>query len=287
MKNLSLLILFVMLTFRVCAQDVSATADKKSILIGEQIQLDLKAEFRKAQSLQWFGIDSIPRFEILNSSKIDTQLNGDNTILAQTLILTSWDSGSWKIPAFRLGRSQTEPITIEVAFSEMDPNKPYNEIKDIIPVQRPVTSKWWWYVIFGAVLIGLFFLFFPASKTKIAKEEPEPLNAYEDAITRLDKLALNDPLDHKGFHTALVQIFRQYLYRKKNIQSFSKTTDDLAIQIMSLELPAENYTKLVQTLQLSDMVKFAKYLPQPEENETALKIIRENIDSIEKVSHAV
>ena len=287
MKNLSLLIFFKMLLICGHSQEVDAVADKTAILIGEQLKLELRAEFKKGQAVKWMEVDSMAGFEILNSSEIDTQLTELSTILTQKIILTSWDSGEWKIPSFILNRSRTKPITITVSFTEMDPNKPYNEIKAIIPVQRPGTYNWWWYFIFGAILAGLFFLFFPSSKKNIVKKDPEPVDAYKDAIYKLDNLKVNDALDHKKFHTELIHIFRQYLHRKKNIHSFSKTTGDLVIQIKSLQLPQKEYTQLSQALQISDMVKFAKYQPLPEENQQAIITIRENIDIIENLNHAV
>ena len=59
------------------------------------------------------------------------------------------------------------------------------------------------------------------------------------------------------------------------------------IQIKSLQLPQKEYTQLSQALQISDMVKFAKYQPLPEENQQAIITIRENIDIIENLNHAV
>jgi hypothetical protein len=44
----------------------------------------------------------------------------------------------------------------------------------------------------------------------------------------------------------------------------------------------ESYNELVQVLRLSDAVKYAKFTPSHKENNDALDIIRESIDTIEK-----
>lgn len=287
MKNLLLFLLFIMGAFYAWSQEVSAVADKDSILIGEQIKLELKASFKKDQPPAWFEYDSFPRFEILSSSVVDTQESGSGMVLSQSLVLTSWDSGSWKIPSFYLGRKSTDPISIEVSFTEMDPNKEYNDVKDILPVARPRESKWYWYLIMAVALIGLFLLFFPASKKNEEKKIVIPENAYRDAIQKLERLEENREADHKLFYTELVHIFREYLHRKKNIQSFSKTTDDLSVQVKSLHLSQGQYDELVHCLQQTDMVKFAKYQPLPGEKEQAMKTIRQSIDTIENLPNAV
>jgi hypothetical protein len=49
-----------------------------------------------------------------------------------------------------------------------------------------------------------------------------------------------------------------------------------------LELEDTTYRPLVQTLQLSDLVKFAKFEPIKGDNEKALETIRQSIIAIEK-----
>src|SRR5947209_9130353 len=78
---------------------VTASVDKSSILIGQPLQLTLEATFSNTHTPVFLTIDSLPHFEILNRSKIDTQLINGQTILKQTLTLTSWDSGAWLLPA--------------------------------------------------------------------------------------------------------------------------------------------------------------------------------------------
>jgi hypothetical protein len=264
------------------SQGLTATADKQAILIGEQFSLKLQGFFQKGQAAPWFGIDTIPHFEILERSKIDTQQNADNILLSQTLTVTSWDSGRWQIPALMAGRSKTNPITITVSFtSPFDPNQPYHDVKDILDVKAPNDSKWYWYLIGIIVLIALFMLFFPPTKKKETTEFVSDEGAYKTAIKKLGKLEERREPEPGIFYTELVHIFREYLHRRKNIQSFSKTTDDLSVQVKQLNLSTGKYTELVQTLRLSDMVKFARFQPSATENEQALQTIKESIIAIE------
>jgi hypothetical protein len=64
--------------------------------------------------------------------------------------------------------------------------------------------------------------------------------------------------------------------------SLQKTTDDLVIQLKSLNLSKEQFDKLSQSLRLSDFVKFAKYIPGKEDDSNSFNEIRNAIITIEK-----
>jgi hypothetical protein len=260
---------------------IAATVDKQKILIGEQLQLYLKAVFPKPGAATWFVVDSFPHFEILKKSKIDSQQTSEGLFLQQAITLTSWDSGRWTIPSFTLGSFKTNPILVAIGYTPMDPNQPYNDIKDIIEVQKPFASNWYWYLVGIAVLIALFLLFFPPKEEKTVAASLPPEDLYKAALSRLEKLkAVDEP---KHLFTELVDIFRNYLEKRKNIQSLSKTTDDLSVQIKQLQIPNEQYHQLVQTLRMSDLVKFAKYQPQTKDSEEAIEVIKKNIITIENL----
>jgi hypothetical protein len=268
------------------AQVINLSFDKQRILLGEQIGVNVKAFVDKGKPFANFPIDSLPHFEVLQSSKIDTVVVGEALQLSQTLTITSWDSGRWNVPTVILGSTSSKPIAIEVAFtSPWDPKQPYHDIKGIVPVKNPGKSTWWWYLIGLAVLVALFLLFFPGDKKEKTEVELDR-SAYKKALQQLEKLAKERPGEAKQFYTELINIFRTYLKGAKGIQSFSKTTDDLSIQLQSQKLPSAEYNHLVQTLRLSDLVKFAAYRPQDGMDREALNTIKKSITTIEH-GHAV
>jgi LPXTG-motif cell wall-anchored protein len=265
---------------------VLASTDKSKVLLGEQFDLVIGARFTTETNLSFFTIDSLQHFEIVQKSKVDTERTGKNTVLTQKITLLSFDSGRWQIPALSLPVTQlkTKPISIDVVFtSPFDPKQDYHDVKEILSVKKPIESNWYWYLIGAILLLLLFILLFPRKK-KDAKENRLDANAYKTAITDLQKLKKEDlaEKDVKTFYVRMVDIFRRYLHAGKGLQSFSKTTDDLALQVMNLDLPMEPYNELVQVLRLSDAVKYAKFTPSHKENNDALDIIRESIDTIEK-----
>jgi hypothetical protein len=284
MKGYILLLLALCFSVFAIAQRAVATADKQKILIGEPFHLRLQANFNKGEPLDFFEVDTIPRFEILDRSGIDTSNFNGGVALIQNLTVTSWDSGKILISPFVLGRYQTKPLAITVAYSPnpFDTTQPYHDFHDILEVKRPSENTWYWYLIGLLILILLFLLFFPKGKPRAKGEFVSDEGAYKKALRRLDALEKKPSADNKVFYTELVQVFREYLHRRKNIYSFSKTTEDLSRQVQTLDLDNGQYQHLVQTLMVSDFVKYAKYQASDEERRSSLQSIRESIVAIEQ-----
>jgi hypothetical protein len=147
-------------------------------------------------------------------------------------------------------------------------------------VKPPIESTWYWYLIGLLVLILLFLLFFPKGKAKAKGEFVSDEGAYKRALKKLDALQKKDA-DNKVFYTELVQTFREYLHKRMNIYSFSKTTEDLSAQIEKLNMDQDQHQQLVQTLFTSDLVKYAKYQASSEERKNSIESIKESIITIE------
>lgn len=282
MRNPIVFFIALLFTFSAFAQKVTATAEKQKILLGEQFVLHLQANLETDEPFAWPEIDTIPHFEILQRSSVDTHRIGDALALSQRLLITSFDSGRWQIPAFEIAERSTEPITIDVVFSSpFDPAQPYHDIKDIIEVKHPIHSTWHWYVILALVLLALFLLFFPKGKKKAVSPFVPDEGAYKEALKKLGQLKEKQNIEPGVFYTEMVHIFREYLHKRKNIQSHSKTTDDLAIQLAGIHLQTDQEKKLLQVLRLSDMVKYARFRPLEQENIMSIETIQESIINIE------
>jgi len=287
MKYLHLLCL-LLITYCLPAQEVRFSFDKKTILLGEPLKMTIDAVIGSGQNGDLFSIDTLPHFEVLDQGKIDTSMADGALRLKQVVTITSWDSGTWQLPAIIRNGLAEQPVSIEVTYtSPWNPKQPYHDIKGIVPVNKPSRSTWWWYVIGLAVLIALFLLFFPEGK-KDKNAVQLDTKAYTKAMQALEKLQKDGTVNVnvKQYYTELINIFRAYLKGGKGIQSFSKTTDDLSIQLQSLKMQQAEYTNLVQTLRLSDLVKFAQYRPEGQINTDSFNTIKESINTIEG-RHAV
>jgi hypothetical protein len=270
---------------------VKATVDKNKILIGEHIRLTLQADIPENELIRFFAIDTLPHFEIIDRQKTDTSNTSKGTFLKQNIIITSFDSGHWVIPALTLGgKIITDSIPVDVSFSDFDPAKDYHDIKDIIEVKPKKEQKdWWlWYATGGGSLLLILLLVYLLRRKRkpvIAAPVPE-INPYEEAMKQLEKIQ-TEKLEQKQYYSKLVDIFRLYVFRKKGIHSLQKTTDDLVVQLKSISISKELFEKLSQGLRLTDFVKFAKYIPGAEDDRNIYDTIKKTITEIEQASNAV
>jgi len=263
---------------------VKATVNRTQILIGEPITLTLETDVPEHEPIRFFQLDSIPHFEFLDRQKIDTVNTGSGTILTQVLQITSFDSGHWVIPSMSLGENlATDSIPVDVGFSPFNPDQPYHDIKEIIevtPEEKKEQIKWW-YIVAGAVALLLILVLVFRRKKKPAPEVlPPPPDPYKEAMEQLKKLQA-EKVDAKQFYSRLTDIFRVYVFEKKGIHSLQNTTHDLVAQLRSLNMPKDQFDQLEQGLMLSDFVKFAKYVPSPENDKYVFDIIVRTIQQME------
>ena len=152
------------------------------------------------------------------------------------------------------------------------------KIFDIIkPYKAPVTLgeilPWALLAIIAAALVwGIMILI---RKLKKSKKSPEPIinpdPAHVIAFRDLEKLK-QEQLWQKGevkmYYSRLTEILRQYLENRYGVYSLEMTTSETLEALVRTGFKKdETYSDLKTILNGSDLVKFAKYKPEPSENE--------------------
>jgi len=273
-------------------QTLQTITDKKDILIGEQIKLTLKAPMDGL--IKWIVLpDSIPHFEIVEIGKPDTtNFKDDTRAIEQTIIITSFDSGSWVFPALPVAFAglagdvprivNADSFYVNVSYAPADST---NQLRDIKPIIKVSVSDFFWVYIAGGVLLLLIIIFllyryFKKKKQAAPATAVSKLSPFDEAMAALKDLAqynLQDAAEIKLYHTKLAAIFKNYLSRKQGKNLFSKTTGDLLINMKKINLPPDNISELATALRCTDAVKFAKYLPLAAESADILQKIKETI----------
>lgn len=280
-------------------QKVQTFADKRDILIGEQVRYKVKVSIPTgAFTVNWFSVpDSVTHFDIVDKSKLDSAKEEGNTIYEQTLILTSFDSGRWNTPTLPVnfksiinGSTEdilTDSIPINVSYSPADSTNELRDIKPIIKVS--ITDYTLYYIIGGIVLLLLVIIFLYLNFKKRKKVQPEvpasKLSPYNEAMEEMKKLAqydLQKADEIKTYHNKLAEIFKRYLGRRLNKNLLSKTTGDLLIRMTENGMTTVHVSELATALRCTDAVKFAKYIPVPSESMDSLQKIKSAIDLIEQ-----
>ena len=272
---------------------VKASVDREKILIGEPITLTLQAYTPLGQEVTWFRLDTIPGFEFIRKGKLDTIENVDNKRLEQTIMITSFDSGSVVFPPLELTVGNrvylTDSLVIDVAYKDFDPAADYKDIKAIEEVEDTSTEYIPW--IIGAVtLVCIGVIIWLLRKKKKAgpatEAEVSKLTPYQEAMEALEKIKAYDfsePGSTKTYYTRLNDILRVYMHRKLKISSLEKTNDELILQLKQTGISKEKFTQLAQALRMSDFVKFAKYHPEKSDNDTNWEVINSSIKTLNEL----
>lgn len=272
---------------------VSAKIDATQITIGDQVKLFLEANLNAKQNrLQWANIpDTFNNLEVVEKGKIDTIKNGDFVTYKQRLLVTGFDSGSFKIPptvfsvipnngaAYNI---QTDSFQLSVNTVPVDTTKGIKGIKEIIAVK----SSWRdyiGYIIGGILLVGvIIFMILYFIKNKKQKPVIVPKAPIETSqqkalrlLAELDEKKLWQSNHIKEYYTSLTEILRNYIEERFQTRALETTTEEL-LQIARRH-PEMNlyYQQLANTLATADMAKFAKAQPLPHEHTNALEMTKQ------------
>ena len=92
----------------------------------------------------------------------------------------------------------------------------------------------------------------------------------------------------KEYHIRLSDIIRTYIEKRYGVTALEQTTDEIMRHTRTLEsIDDVLRNKLKQILMLSDMVKFAKELPLPNENEMSIDHAFEFVNKTVKISFEI
>ncbi|TAL59934.1 MAG: hypothetical protein EPN85_08380 [Bacteroidetes bacterium] len=292
-----LFIVYCLLSTSGFSQNITATAtlDTNAILIGQQTKLTLRVDYKTDQGNTKIDFPKIAdtllkEIEVVSQSKPECFIpdSSDMSIMAQsqTLIITSFDSGYYAIPPFKFiisGDSsitiETEPLLFAVNTIEIDTTVAIKDIKP--PIEVPFSWKELLPYIYGglagvALLAGVIFLIIYLVKKQ--KKKPVPkiivpvIPAHVIALEQLEKLKeekLWQNGKYKEYHSILSDIIRQYIEKRFYINAMEQVSDEIMYAFRTIDLSEELRTKLRNILFLSDLVKFAKEVPLPNENEAS------------------
>jgi hypothetical protein len=286
-------LLCVLITFGQ-ATSVTASIDRNAILIGEPITLLLEATVPLSAEASWFALDSIPHFEFIEKGKVDSAKDDESRYFKQEVRITSFDSGRWSIPPLPMdinGRSYlTDSLVVSVSFTPFDPNQEYHDIKDILEVENPAVRYINWVLLIVTILSLLAVIWF-LRRARVSRQPPAPvassLDPYREALAMLENLQAQQ-LPEKGqvkvYYTGLNDVIRHFIFRKTGLPTMEKTNDELLLQIRRLGMKHEDTLPLAQTLRMSDAVKFAKYVPQPADNQQSYQQIRSSVDILNNIN---
>ncbi|HBZ22266.1 MAG TPA: hypothetical protein DEO60_14125 [Bacteroidales bacterium] len=294
MKRPVYIMLFIFLFFcqQMNGQDISVSAafDTTRILIGDQVNFTVTIEQPADIRLTLPNLRDtlIKNIEILAGPAVDTSgIPGNKIRITEKYLVTSFDSGFYRIdPVFAemidsggLKRYYSDYSLLEVARVKITPSDTTAKIFDIAsPYHAPLTLgeilPWVLLILLVSVIIWLLIRLIKKFR-KVKKEETVPViyePAHIIAFRELEKLK-NEKLWERGeakkYYIRLTEIIRQYLENRFGVNSLELTTSETLEALVKTGFRKDgSYNKLRSVLTGADLVKFAKYKPEPAENES-------------------
>ena len=188
-----------------------------------------------------------------------------------------WDTGHFSIPAIDvvfLNADSTEKMVMQtdeqeiIIVSSSDPKMTgaMKPVKDPLPVSRPVELK----II---MLISTLFLTLAIMAWLSIKYRKEKLLALPDnflpqpdeiAIEKLSDLRKKsrENIDLKAFYVQISYILREYVEHSLFLKTLEMTTEDIKSLVNMLPFSDEEMKSWLALLQRSDLIKYAKMMPE-------------------------
>ena len=269
--------------------EVSATVPDESIAVGKPFSLDLMMKVPYGNYVEWNGfvadtlsaqVDILKRGDLVRTADADS-----NIIVQQQLTLMTFDTGYVQIPSLQLStfNSQlstlTNPIDLYVTTIAVDTTQAYKPL--VPPIEQPVSMKEVFPWILGVLLLvlaGLVVWYFVKHRKPKLDENGEPVKGpvvppYTKAIGDLESLKqqkLWQVGKVKEYYSSLTDIAREYIEGQFGVNAVEMTTDKILEEVSELRFDDQLYRKLKDTMELADLVKFAKYGATSLESDNAM-----------------
>lgn len=290
--NCILILLLTCLCYKAGAQvtQTEAKLQAYTIKIGDQTKLFLSVHQPAKEKVTFPKlVDTITgKIQIVSIGKLDTVFDTSDhsrLTITQSIVITCFDEGTYKIPPFTFttsgGPLTTGELTLQVQTVKVDTTKAIYDIKQPIAVSY---SLWdwlkdhWVLVLLGLIVVALIvgLIWWLKNRPKdvpIIRVIKPVIPIHTIALNKLQelrdkKLWQNNQV--KQYHIELSDVLREYLEKRYTIKTHEKTTDEIFDSLRYVEITDANRNKLRQILVLADLVKFAKENPIPAENEQSM-----------------
>ena len=278
------------------AQQVEASAKVQDdhVAVGKPFSLDLTMKVPYGYYVEWneFATDTLSaQLDILKRGEIQRTADADsNIVVQQQLTLMTFDTGYVQVPSVALTyaksaenqmrmKAYTEPILLYSSTITVDTTQAFRPMMP--PIEQPVSMKEVFPWILGVLLLalaGLAVWYFVKHRKPKLDENGEPVKGpvtppYDKAIGDLESLKqqkLWQTGKVKEYYSNLTDIAREYIEGQFKVNAVEMTTDDILQEVRELDFNPELFGKLKDTMELADLVKFAKYTTSPLENDNAM-----------------
>ena len=301
-------VLFLMAVFfllgglRAQEVEVEGKVESTEVQVGKPFTLDLSLKVPYGWFVEWndFAIDTLSgQLDIIKRSEVERIADADsNVIVKQQLTLMTFDTGQIQLPAVGLTyaksfddpdrlKAYTDPIRLYSTTMTVDTTLAYKSIVE--PIAAPIQMKevFPWILVVLLLVLAVFGVWYwrKHRKTKVDAEgniiRGPVIPPYDKAVDDLKKLREEKMWQSgkvKEYFSSLTDIAREYIEGQFGVNAVEMATDDILEEIKPLHFSKETYNKLKDTMEVADLVKFAKYSASTLESDTALSSMTEFVN---------
>ena len=282
--------------------EVEGKVDNTKVQVGKPFTLDLSLKVPYGWFVEWndFAIDTLSeQLDIIKRSEVERTADADsNVIVKQQLTLMTFDTGQIQVPAVGLTyaksfddpdrlKAYTDPINLYSTTITVDTTLAYKPIVEPIaaPVQMKEVFLWILAVLLLALVVFGIWYWRKHRKTKVDADgnivRGPVIPPYDKAVGDLEQLRQQKLWQSgkvKEYFSSLTDIAREYIEGQFGVNAVEMTTDDILEEVKPLHFSQETYNKLKETMEVADLVKFAKYSAANLESENAMNSMTEFVN---------
>lgn len=265
--------------------EVQSAVDTSVITIGDRITYTISIDYADSLIVGDLGEGvNLGQFEIKDYNIPDLIRNEGRILQKYEYVISVFDTGSFTIPAFPVAYSTSDsikdlriieasPINIFVESIIQDDKKELRDIKP--PINIPFDYIFIYSMIAAGILLGIIgyfgYRFYKKRKEEgylfIPPTPPRP--AHEVALESLDNLLKKNLIESgkiKEFYTEISELIRKYLEGRYFIKALEETSTEILDELKRQSIDENHYQIMQNFFVLSDIVKFAKYKTNDDEN---------------------
>lgn len=281
----SLLIGILLFTWGISyASQVTCELEPRKITVGDHIEMNVQVEVPWDAEVVWPVAEQFAPAELLDQDTLESK--GD--LRSMRYLISLYEPGDAELselPLIVRHDNQIDtlwflPGVIQVV-SVLDPADSLADIQDVHP---PVALAWRFqdllpYILIGAALIVLIMSvllvrrWIRRRRGEIPAYVPPPLPPHVIARRRLEDLRLKKLWQNgylKEFHSELTEIIKEYIGKRFRFNALETTSEELLTMSDNWSRDKGTYLLVRRILVAADLVKFARFKPEPTENDRCL-----------------
>ena len=268
---------------------LEAKVDKNRIRIGDLITYTISVTYDDSVKIEMPSLGAnLGAFEIRDYEDVKPEKKDGVIVQKREYVISTFDVGDYEIPPVTVryslpGDTTWQALTTEKLKITVESMKPSEEgdIRDIKPPLE-IPFDWWRLVrwigagIVALIILGLILYYFKRrreGKSLLPRREKPKRPPHEIALDELEQLKQDQLLEKgevKQFYSRISDIIRRYFEGRFFIPALEMTTGQLMDAMGKAEIEPEVIEISEKFLNLCDLVKFAKYVPSNEENQSAM-----------------